>query len=174
MSDNIAYNVPALLHALRTKNVSAEQQLEASASAYPPAGVIPNTGVSRMAMVGIHAPHPHDVLAGRGKSINHHPGNQYFISLIKPLKTDYVATPKQEKSMFARMVIQKVKNLNPPGRFLKQDPRTGLWYDIGEKKAILKTRQALREGAPEIEKLLKNGEVTAKMVSFNFYSDKQK
>lgn len=69
--------------------------------------------------------------------------------------------------MFARMVIQKIKNLNPPGRFLKQNPNTGAWYEIGDKKAILKTRQALREGAPEIEKLLKNGAVVAKMVSFS-------
>lgn len=163
-----AYNVPALFHALRNKNVSEQQQqLDTSgASTYPPTGhggLIPNSGVSHMPLEGIHAPHPHDVLAGRGKSINHHPGNQYFISLIKPLKTDYVATPKQEKSMFARMVIQKIKNLKPPGRFLKQDPNTGLWFDIGEKKAILKTRQALREGAPEIEKLLKNGQIVAKM-----------
>ena len=44
--------------------------------------------------------------------------------------------------------------MNPPGRFLKQDPKTKLWSDIGEKKALDKTRQALREGAPEIMKEL--------------------
>ena len=47
--------------------------------------------------------------------------------------------------------------MNPPGRFLKQDPKTKLWSDVGEKKALDKTRQALREGAPE---LLKEIEVT--------------
>mmetsp|Transcript_18887 Transcript_18887/g.44251 ORF Transcript_18887/g.44251 Transcript_18887/m.44251 type:complete len:436 (+) Transcript_18887:509-1816(+) len=42
--------------------------------------------------------------------------------------------------------------MNPPGRFLKQDPNSKLWNDIGEKKALDKTRQALREGAPELLK----------------------
>lgn len=40
--------------------------------------------------------------------------------------------------------------MNPPGRFIKQDPKTKLWYDIGKKAALAKTRQALREGAPEL------------------------
>jgi hypothetical protein len=47
-----------------------------------------------------------------------------------------------------------VRARDPPGRFLKQDPATKLWHDIGEKKALDKTRQALREGAPEIMKEL--------------------
>ena len=55
------------------------------------------------------------------------------------------------------MIVDEIKNRTPPGRFLKQDNNTKLWYDIGEKKALDKTRQALREGAPEIMKEL-NGE----------------
>ena len=47
--------------------------------------------------------------------------------------------------------------MNPPGRFLKQDAKTKLWSDIGEKKALDKTRQALREGAPELLKELEGG-----------------
>jgi len=47
--------------------------------------------------------------------------------------------------------------MNPAGRFLKQDPKTKLWSDIGEKKALDKTRQALREGAPELLKELETG-----------------
>ena len=42
--------------------------------------------------------------------------------------------------------------MNPPGRFLKQDPKTKLWNDVGEKKSLDKTRQALREGAPDLMK----------------------
>jgi hypothetical protein len=52
------------------------------------------------------------------------------------------------------MIVEEIRNRNPPGRFLKQDNSTKLWYDIGEKKALDKTRQALREGAPEIMKEL--------------------
>lgn len=50
------------------------------------------------------------------------------------------------------MIYDEIRARNPPGRFLKQDDQTKLWYDIGEKKALDKTRQALREGAPEIVK----------------------
>ena len=48
--------------------------------------------------------------------------------------------------------------MQPPGRFLKQDPETKLWSDIGKKKALDKTRQALREGAPDMLKELGDGE----------------
>jgi hypothetical protein len=48
--------------------------------------------------------------------------------------------------------------MNPPGRFLKQDPHTKLWSDVGEKKALDKTRQALREGAPELLKEIDGGD----------------
>jgi hypothetical protein len=44
--------------------------------------------------------------------------------------------------------------MNPPGRFLKQDPVSKLWSTVDKKKAIDKTRQALREGAPELLKSL--------------------
>ena len=40
--------------------------------------------------------------------------------------------------------------MDPPGRFLKEDRGTGLWFDIGDAKAIKKTGQALREDAPDI------------------------
>jgi hypothetical protein len=50
------------------------------------------------------------------------------------------------------MIVEEIRNRTPPGRFLKQDSATKLWYDIGEKKALDKTRQALREGAPELTK----------------------
>ena len=38
---------------------------------------------------------------------------------------------------------------------MKQDKQTGAWYDIGNKEALMKTRQALREGAPMIGQKLK-------------------
>lgn len=64
----------------------------------------------------------------------------------------YVACPKPQKGKFSKMIVDEIKSRNPPGRFLKQDASTKLWYDIGEKKALDKTRQALREGAPGIKR----------------------
>ncbi len=56
--------------------------------------------------------------------------------------------------------------MNPPGRFLKQDPKTKLWSDVGEKKALDKTRQALREGAPELLKELEGNDTASTEYKF--------
>lgn len=72
------------------------------------------------------------------------------------------------------MIVDEIRSRNPPGRFLKQDPTTKLWYDIGEKKALDKTRQALREGAPEIMKEIgsdDNGEDDEEQVFQNSSAD---
>jgi hypothetical protein len=56
--------------------------------------------------------------------------------------------------MYSILIYDEIRSMNPPGRFLKQDPKSKLWSDIGKKKALDKTRQALREGAPEMLKEL--------------------
>ena len=98
----------------------------------------------------IKEPHPHDVLSGRGNYVNYHDGNEYFRKMVRDHKVDYVNCPKQQKGKFSKLIVDKIKQRNPPGRFLKQVKDSKLWYDIGEKKALDKTRQALREGAPEL------------------------
>lgn len=99
-------------------------------------------------------PHDHDVLSGRGNFVNYHAGNEHFRALVRKHKVAYVACPKPQKGKFSKLIYEEIRSRNPPGRFLKQDLKTKLWYDIGEKKALDKTRQALREGAPEIQKEL--------------------
>jgi hypothetical protein len=54
----------------------------------------------------------------------------------------------------SRSIVQAVRSLDPPGRFLDKDPLTGLWHDIGHKKAVEKTSQALRDGAAMLRKQL--------------------
>jgi len=102
----------------------------------------------------IITPHEHDVLSGRGNFVNYHAGNEHFRALVRKHKVAYVACPKPQKGKFSRLIYDDIRSLDPPGRFLKQDAKTKLWYDIGEKKALDKTRQALREGAPGIMKEL--------------------
>jgi hypothetical protein len=109
-------------------------------------------------MSGIINPHDHDVLSGRGNFVNYHAGNEHFRGLVRKHKVAYVQCPKPQKGEFSRMIVEEVKSLNPPGRFLKQDMATKLWYDVGEKKSLDKTRQALREGAPEIMEEVNVGE----------------
>uniref|UniRef100_A0A7S2XQ16 DUF6824 domain-containing protein n=1 Tax=Attheya septentrionalis TaxID=420275 RepID=A0A7S2XQ16_9STRA len=119
-------------------------------------------------VVHIPHPHPHDVLCGRGGGINAHPGNKVFRDWISLEKDNYNLAPnKVEKAHYAMSIVNKVRTLNPPGRFLQRDTEIirggtsfssgtgsqnllGPWVEIDEAKAMAKTSQALREGAPSI------------------------
>eukprot|EP00580_Thalassiosira_gravida_P014975 CAMPEP_0201664614 /NCGR_PEP_ID=MMETSP0494-20130426/6017_1 /ASSEMBLY_ACC=CAM_ASM_000839 /TAXON_ID=420259 /ORGANISM="Thalassiosira gravida, Strain GMp14c1" /LENGTH=850 /DNA_ID=CAMNT_0048143409 /DNA_START=174 /DNA_END=2726 /DNA_ORIENTATION=+ len=53
---------------------------------------------------------------------------------------------KSKKSILTSLVVETIRNQFPtPGRFLFQDKVTGKWNDIGDKEAMKKTRQALRD-----------------------------
>ncbi len=64
----------------------------------------------------------------------------------------YVSSTKKNKMMISRSIVEAVRN--KPGRFLEKDAVTKLWMDIGDKKAIEKTSQALRDGAASLRKQL--------------------
>ena len=98
----------------------------------------------------ISEPNGHDVLCGRGNFVNNHAGNSYFRRLVKHYKIDYISCPKREKKKFSKIIYERIKQLDPPGKFLKYEPNSSEWIDVGEKKAIEKIRQALREGAPNL------------------------
>ena len=97
-------------------------------------------------------PNVNDVLCGRGGRVNSHAGNIQFRVIIASLKKEYLAktTKKLEKAHIASKIINTIRSLEPPGRFLKEDDDTGLWFDIGDAKAIKKAGQALREDAAGI------------------------
>jgi len=107
-----------------------------------------------LSMTNIETPHDHDVLCGRGGLIYKHVGNYTFRYLVLFNKNAYCSSRKADKIKIARSLVKAIRGQTPPGRFLKQDPETGLWHDIGDKRAIEKTSQALREGQRNI---IKNG-----------------
>jgi len=99
----------------------------------------------------IRTPTPTDILLGRGGSINSHPGNQVFREWVKTRREDYnLARSKQDKMKIARLVMDKVHDAG--GRFLQKDPTTSIhwWVEVDDIRALAKTAQALREGAPQI------------------------
>lgn len=113
----------------------------------------------------IKEPHEHDVLYGRGGGTNHHPGNKRYRKMVEDRKLDYVNSKRLDKPLVALAIIKEWRGQLPPGRFLKLDEKTGLWLDVGDKKAREKTSQALREKAPEIRRkqeedaMVKSGKV---------------
>jgi hypothetical protein len=86
-----------------------------------------------------------DILCGRGGLTNHHKGNKRFRDVVTLHRPDYVRAPKIQKPSVARVIVRAIRNGDPPGRFLRKDQKTGLWVDIGDKRAAEKTSQALRE-----------------------------
>eukprot|EP00557_Chaetoceros_sp_GSL56_P011969 CAMPEP_0176476832 /NCGR_PEP_ID=MMETSP0200_2-20121128/275_1 /TAXON_ID=947934 /ORGANISM="Chaetoceros sp., Strain GSL56" /LENGTH=512 /DNA_ID=CAMNT_0017872553 /DNA_START=3350 /DNA_END=4885 /DNA_ORIENTATION=+ len=98
-----------------------------------------------------------DVLCGRGGATNSHCGNRSYRKLVKKFKDKYLKAKKKEKPSVAAEVVEIIRNLNPPGRFLKKDKETGWYLDIGDARAKEKTSQALREGAPLIRRQMFEG-----------------
>ncbi|OEU08929.1 hypothetical protein FRACYDRAFT_249272 [Fragilariopsis cylindrus CCMP1102] len=81
-----------------------------------------------------------------------HAGNVQFRDTIHSKKKEYLApsTERLEKAHITAGIVNDIRTMDPPGRFLKEDKGTKLWFDIGDTKAIKKTSQALREDAPDI------------------------
>ena len=92
---------------------------------------------------------PNDVLCGRGGATNSNSGNRNFRSVVRDHQERYLNAKKKDKPAVSELVLNMIRNRDPPGRFLKKDPLSGGWYDIGDVRAKEKASQALREGAPK-------------------------
>lgn len=97
----------------------------------------------------IENPNENDVLSGRGGRINSHPGNIKFRELVNKHKHQYLSkeTKKLEKVKVADLIVQTIRSMDPPGRFLKEDNSSKGWIEIGDEKARKKAGQAMREKA---------------------------
>lgn len=84
-------------------------------------------------------PRPTDVLFGPGA--RRHQGNKTYWSLMKLNLDHYIISPYGARSMISRSIVQGIRKQN--GRFLEQDPKTAVWYEISDKRAIEKTSHAL-------------------------------
>ena len=107
-------------------------------------------------MKDVTDPRETDVLCGRGGAALRHPGNQTYRRLVNLNKGLYITCLKTEKLKISRSIVAAIREQN--GRFLERDTAKGTWFDIGDKKAIEKTSQALREGQPKLrQKIVEMG-----------------
>jgi hypothetical protein len=115
--------------------------------------IVPPRGIGPVRDLNVN-----DVLCGRGGRINCHPGNVQFRELVKIHKKQYLAksTKKLAKAHIAAQIVQHIRCMHPAGRFMKEE-NDGSWYDVGDKHAIKKVGQALREDAPEVRQELDTG-----------------
>lgn len=108
-------------------------------------------------------PNKNDVLCGRGGTINSHPGNEQYRNLVESKKRVYLtARFKVEKRLIATSIVDQIRKMDPPGRFLQKDADSQSWFDIGEEKAREKTSQALRENSKDLRIQMENEYYEAK------------
>ena len=77
-----------------------------------------------------------------------------FCTLVLLPTELYVTSTKKQKMAISRSIVEAIRSMEPAGRFLDKSPATGLWSDIGDRKAVEKTSQALRDGAATLRKQL--------------------
>lgn len=82
---------------------------------------------------------------GRGGKNNQHIGNEKLRSMAREQSENYRMSSKKGKSYISRELVRKVRQLVPPGRFLKKNNITGEWEDVGDEVAREKASQVLRD-----------------------------
>jgi hypothetical protein len=109
-----------------------------------------------------NVPNKNDVLCGRGGTINSHIGNEQYRGIVESKKRVYLtARFKREKRLIATSIVDQIRKMDPPGRFL-QKGADSVWFDIGEEKAREKTSQALRENSKDVRIQMENEYYDAK------------
>lgn len=94
---------------------------------------------SRDIIERVDDPRQNDVLFGPGA--RRHPGNKVYWHHMKLNLEQYIISPYGARSVISRNIVQVIRNQH--GRFLEQDPKSGLWYSISDKRALEKTSHAL-------------------------------
>lgn len=84
-----------------------------------------------------------DVLCGRGGLINKHPGNVVYRKVVDYNKPFYQSVHKKHRILVSQSIVQSILKFG--GRFLTHGAKGKDWYEIGYKRAVQKTSQALRE-----------------------------
>jgi hypothetical protein len=78
-----------------------------------------------------------DVISGRKAECFHHFGNRLFRKMVIDCVTQYDEAPtKQEKTIIIRAIVDRVRESSPMGSFLKHDPFTGCYYELGDRLAV--------------------------------------
>lgn len=102
----------------------------------------------------VMTPNCNDVLCGRGSGVNTFSGNIFFRELVRVRKEMYRKVKRHQKIPIAEEIIDTITNLDPPGRFLIRNKEGTCWYVHSRKQSMVKTAQALREGATKRERMI--------------------
>jgi len=133
----------------QTIESSRDQQKPKSKKARRPKRSSPDSCSSEFAVM----PGEFDVLLGRGKSSQNHPGNIRFRQLVESKRDEYERAKVLEKTLIAERVVQTIRDL--PGRFLRQDG--DLWEEVDYETARDKVAHVFRDKRRKHKRLQQNG-----------------
>ena len=123
-------------------------------------------------LTGVTVIGENDIVCGRGGAALKHPGNLAYRKIVNINKTLYATCLKAEKLRISKSIVAAIREVN--GRFLEredgkisttldecnEDGSPVTWCDIGDRRAVEKTSQALREGQPKLlKKLQQSGQM---------------
>ena len=135
---------------MRNKTAASAAKAAALGTKYPAF----NDEILPPSLLPVEHPKPEDILFGRGGLTNNHIGNRNFRDIISAHKDDYLKASKLIKPRIARSIVMSIRtSADTPGRFLKK--KDGIWYDVGDRQAIEKVAQGLREKCPMLKKEIK-------------------
>ena len=86
-------------------------------------------------------PGRHDVLMGRGRTLQEHIGNVNLRCMIQELSDQYQAAKKKDKTSITNQLVSLVKERG--GRFLKKEEAG--WFVVDDEKARLKVSHGFRD-----------------------------
>jgi len=87
--------------------------------------------------------------------------------LVEQHKLDFIICNHSEKQEIAGKIVDHIQSLHPPGRFLKTDSKTDLRLLIDRERALRKTSQALRVGAPDLIEMITPGPTSSETTRVN-------
>jgi hypothetical protein len=88
----------------------------------------------------IVVPSPYDVLLGRGKPLQKHPGNLRYHHVVDGYQCEYEKMQKLAKTTLSKMIVDKFKAEG--FRFMKQDE--GGWIEVDDEAARYKVSHTFR------------------------------
>lgn len=132
-------SVPADVHPRTERHRSSSSEMTAPA---------PNNAdvASEKSAEDLAKPREYDVLCGRGGLINKHVGNVVYRKVVEHNKSYYQSVHKKHRILVSQSIVQSISKFG--GRFLIHGTKSKSWIEIGYKKAVQKTSQALRERTP--------------------------
>lgn len=118
---------PAVMNARNMQYSSSDQKQEPSfAMSHSELSAVstddpsfPHTTVVYTAStVPVEKPNVNDVLLGRGGRNNQWSGNETLREMARTMAAHYSAAPKRNKPAIAMLLVQKIRALTPPGRYV--------------------------------------------------------